>query len=516
MVHFTDLPFEILTRILSYLLSHRDIAALSIQCRFLHAVCDMDTRRRYRRIRITPDKKSLNRAFDRLFKILKRPSLGRHVRRIEYINCTSYETERIYPPGYERDPTPEETRLLLTACHAAGFGRSDDDNLMAMLLPPPVEETEWSEKQLAYQAQAMNIVLALTALHISVSQNVEYLAIPDPCFTYSGPGTPEDIVCCPVYQLIENVHANPEERPFLQNLRTIYLLNAQGSPDPVYSQNYCFLDLPQSMVLFQGLPAIESIRTDILGAPQISILSMLDLKPAYSNFSKVSIQHSCVDSSYLATVVTFCKVLREFEYGLGGKYRYGLEYPVFNPKTFIQALLFHKATLETLDVDIDASWPFDLEEWDEEYEQEIEKIFWLLPYDIWEQSGSLKDFCSLKRLSLGIKFLMYFAEGVIAGSPRMWLGVSYSPCKEEGEDCFNLADHLPPNLEYLTIRGYKRGVNMAHDAQVDALIALKENASSKIKEITGIEHPIPNGEDFDPDVDGSILWHRVDEEWNDD
>lgn len=64
MAGFQDFPPEIVQEIISYLLSHRDVANLSIQCRFLHQLCDMDTRRKYRQLRITPDRQSLTCAFD--------------------------------------------------------------------------------------------------------------------------------------------------------------------------------------------------------------------------------------------------------------------------------------------------------------------------------------------------------------------------------------------------------------------------------------------------------------------
>ncbi|BAE56255.1 unnamed protein product [Aspergillus oryzae RIB40] len=63
MVLFTDLPIEIQHRILSFLHAHRDVAALSIQCRSLHALCDMPMRKKYRRLRIDSKDKSLNKAF---------------------------------------------------------------------------------------------------------------------------------------------------------------------------------------------------------------------------------------------------------------------------------------------------------------------------------------------------------------------------------------------------------------------------------------------------------------------
>ncbi|KAK1142420.1 hypothetical protein N8T08_007972 [Aspergillus melleus] len=91
-------------------------------------------------------------------------------------------------------------------------------------------------------------------------------------------------------------------------------------------------------------------------------------------------------------------------------------------------------------------------------------------------------------------FLIYFAKGV----------------NMKKSNNLKLADHLPPNLEYLSVLGYKRGVNTVHDDQVDGLIALRHNASSKPREISGIENTTPNGEDSDPHVEGSVPCQQYD------
>jgi hypothetical protein len=47
-------------------------------------------------------------------------------------------------------------------------------------------------------------------------------------------------------------------------------------------------------------------------------------------------------------------------------------------------------------------------------------------------------------------------------------------------------DCLPDSLEYLSIRGYKKGANEAHDKEVAALMARFESGSLKLKEIKGL------------------------------
>lgn len=92
---------------------------------------------------------------------------------------------------------------------------------------------------------------------------------------------------------------------------------------------------------------------------------------------------------------------------------------------------------------------------------------------IWEHRGSLKEFVPLKELSLGIGFLLYFAKGVsgTGGAER-----------EE----VRLADSLPDSLEYLCIRGYQRGKNPDHDAQIDTLMDRFKSGSLRLKESGGL------------------------------
>lgn len=144
MVLFTDLPIEIQHRILSFLHAHRDVAALSIQCRSLHALYDMPMRKKYRRLRIDSKDKSLNKAFGMLMEILKRPRLGRYVRHIECSKGpTCYEdyTERT---NSLRDLSDQEKQLLRAAICKAGFTGSETGRILNMVMQTEAgEERPW-------------------------------------------------------------------------------------------------------------------------------------------------------------------------------------------------------------------------------------------------------------------------------------------------------------------------------------------------------------------------------------
>ena len=139
MITLTNLPNEILQQIISSLESHQDVAALSIQCHSLHALCDLPTRKKYRQIRIVPVDWSLDIAFARLMEILKQPRLGRYVRCIE--NWEKPMESEHYVLGEDQRKLPEEEmQLLRAATQEAGFVDSEGEAVVNMLLQKSVDE----------------------------------------------------------------------------------------------------------------------------------------------------------------------------------------------------------------------------------------------------------------------------------------------------------------------------------------------------------------------------------------
>lgn len=130
---FLSLPLEIHHRILSYLLSNGDVAALSLQCRTLHAMCDMATRRRYHRVSVSEAEDSLDNAFELLMDILKRPTLGQYVRHVEC--CQPLSKHKDYEEtNFERYLSNEDMNLLREAVQMGGFTGSERDQVVNMLM----------------------------------------------------------------------------------------------------------------------------------------------------------------------------------------------------------------------------------------------------------------------------------------------------------------------------------------------------------------------------------------------
>ncbi|QQK45246.1 F-box domain protein [Penicillium digitatum] len=118
---FLSLPLEIHQRVISYLLSNRDVAALSAQCRTLHSLCDMATRKKYHRVSVSSnDEDNIEISFALLMEILKRPSLGDYVRHIECRTATSRHLD-YKQVNSQRDLSNEEMTLVREAVKKGGF-----------------------------------------------------------------------------------------------------------------------------------------------------------------------------------------------------------------------------------------------------------------------------------------------------------------------------------------------------------------------------------------------------------
>ncbi|CAP97626.1 Pc22g03380 [Penicillium rubens Wisconsin 54-1255] len=438
---FLSLPREIQVMVISRVSSIGGLAALSRSCRSIHHLCDMKTRERFYQIHVEPKDYSINKTFDLLMDILRNPKLG------------SY-----------------------TNSHGEIHGTF--------------------------------IAQALAAILISVSPNLESLEMTQPFSVFSGfyrggERPQEDDVHFPLDRLLRRANANPASIAYLQNLRKVYMIvNDRHSDDRFYMA----IDFLECVTLFDRLPSIESISTDALCDDENGEARVV-LEPRSSNVSRIHIHHSALPTIFLVSLIQSCKVLREFHYTIGGRCVLGGWTTPFNARTFIKSICPHKDTLEVLDIDAERNMRYFHPSYFEEnrVDQEIDKEQRALESDdddnderqmirhLSSNSGSLKEFRSLKRLSVGIGFLVYFAMGVRGNDePRQ-------PCL--------LPEALPESLEYLCIRGYEKGKCKKWDTHIDALVASFVLGSSGIKEITGIEETIPNSEDVeDPDGDKDLLW----------
>ena len=329
----------------------------------------------------------------------------------------------------------------------------------------------------------------------------------------------------PLVQVFRHANSRPEGTRFLQKLRDVYLINRENhyrSDARFYVQT----DLIACLELFNKLPSIESFGIDVLESDEDN--GKQTCEEASSNISKIKINHSFLGSNYLLCVMASSKTLTELQYTTGG--RASLDgVPMFNPKAFIKGLSAHKRTLKVLDIDTEKfTWSYPgeaksqgsfFDDWDEyggpgefdfdvyepdkldEDHPELKMHRYLT--SIWDRDASLKDFVALKELSIGIGLLVYFAQGV---------GID-----DAKRASVRLMDCLPDSLEYLSIRGYEKGANEAHDTEVAALMARFESGSLRLKEIKGVDEIIPNGCNIEnPDKDHHLLWSLKEVGYSDD
>ncbi|KAL2816487.1 hypothetical protein BJX63DRAFT_430185 [Aspergillus granulosus] len=501
----TSLPFDVQRHIISYLHSVRDYAALSIQCRALHQLCDMETRRRYHKIQILPNTSSLDTAFGQLMEILRRPHLGHYVRQLEV--CTREPQHLEYAKQEpQREINDEDKKLLEKAVQNAGF--ADSDSLIFNMLQQRMAYGDrpfslmWNDPR--EDADKVFIPQALAAVLVSVSPYLESLAVTPMGVHYWQPEAPR--ILYPLDHLLRSVNDNPEKDvPYLQHLREVEIINApQSSLDD--GRFYMRMELYTPILTICKLPSIRSVTTDLVDEYDVGE----DLEPGSSNITHIAIHHSSMSSSYLAPIICMCKELHDFSYSVGGRSTNDGGYPLFNPKTIIRALLFHKQTLGNLDLDV--------ESYIHQFTSSCDYAYILLDFDrpdylegepeipgLRAQSGSLRDFQALKRLSIGIGFLFYFA----GGTDRDYNSDQNSYCK--------LISSLPPNLEYLCIRGYKQGEFPDRDPHIEELMRAVREGGLQL-EVTGIDKIIPHAENVeDPDGEPRLLWKsRWDSDYEED
>jgi hypothetical protein len=356
------------------------------------------------------------------------------------------------------------------------------------------------------RAPATYITQALTALLVSVSPDLETMAM-TPTFYTDLTGEDDSFVSseCALDLLLRETNENPLGKPYLQNLRKVYMIN-HGHDDFDDREVYVAMDFIGCLAMLRNLPSLEWIGTDVL-AEDDNEKPSLEAKP--SNVSCIAIHHSGVPTSYLAPVIRSCRVLKEFEYSIGGRGPAdGTTHAIFNPKTFILSVLEHRTTLEKLDLDAEGHLydfrfrdPADFE-FDRGNARAEAQAYWTEPPpdSFWDQPGCLKDFVALKRLSIGVNLLLYFAAGVN---------------NENESKSVSLVEYLPPKLEYLCIRGYEKGKRKHNDAQMDALKALVESGSTSLKEIHGIDECIPNAEDIEFLGNYPALLWQLPDGWSD-
>ncbi|KAF7157169.1 hypothetical protein CNMCM6106_002251 [Aspergillus hiratsukae] len=509
-----SLPEEVLQGVIDSFSSHRDVASLSLQCRRIHRLCEMSTRRKYRRVRLR-NTSDFAKAFGMLLSILKKPRLGLYVRNIEL--------KRSPALGY----------ALEEAIKRLGFESvQKQEKILNMLLQDPAIMDD-DDPRSPFLAQA------LAALLVSVSPMLDSLSF---CpVGYEEPkllrleaeadGEPLPIADYVFKHFLEQANIHGKNMPFLQNLRAVRFL-VDPNTRVYHSSYYQPYDLFTSLNLVRRLPAVASVRVDAISDAN---LPSVEPPPRSGNYTCITIQHSSLRYPYLVYTIESAKRLEKFTYGIGRRSSRNGMLTSFHPERVFRALFAHRSSLRQLDLDVEGETrlldlvdmrylkytpeeeehesprddPVYLHEWADELEKlpaEEEQT----PSDSSADACSLRNFVRLKGLSLGVHILYLYARGY---------GVN-----QLNNESFSLVDHLPPNLVSLRIYGYTKGMkprlkgvpqNLLED-QLAKLMAEKDEKLPRLAIVEGIEEPIPNGETVEGPRNKDKLWKGdTDDEWTD-
>ncbi|CAG8382011.1 unnamed protein product [Penicillium salamii] len=488
--------------------------AFSHQRRGLHDVSDVSTRQKYHAFQIGRGEQiftaQLQAGQNMLLEMLTTPSLAGCLRRINLFGSergsgiSPHETDIV-----QRAFSPEDVSRIKQALTKAGIENpSDRESTLATLRQDPVCF------RYIICPEAIKFKDVLVMMLAANAPNLEFLS------TY-----PLEMPHSSLKSLLQRA-ANPSV-PDLKNLRSISF-----HPDDVLNQGTTYVREPyfDRLNMVRKLPAIESVsfrlamRDDNPGLP---------LPPRCANYSKIRIEHSCIPDYDLCRIIESPKALKSFVFTVGGRKNPEGGIPILSMTPLLQSLWLHRHTLVELDLDIEyhATWQEfydpdyqpDEDEGLDEYEQECyakqyaSEILELAAQEPETKPSciSLKDFPKLKRLSLGTHTLLYFARGVGSTQDRFANG-------RIGIQSFNLAENLPPNLQYLCV--YGRG-ERPHDLDSsghgfnhvvdDQLERLSREMSGKSLIIEGIDVPIPNSktiDEWEDDNDRSLYWKDPDDD----
>jgi hypothetical protein len=342
----------------------------------------------------------------------------------------------------------------------------------------------------------------------------------------------------------------------LQKLKHVELLphgGMYGRSEPYFVG----MDLMRLVQCFHQLPCLESISVSMAELNEARGSDIKFLYPQTSSLKKLSVEHALFRESAVTWLIRMAKRLEELTWSCGGRATNGGHSLAIHGQKIGKALLVHRETLRKLDLDLDGCW-LCLDEGREADEEEIrwhngmrrkgerdengrvkplpdDKIIydvygsrkdecyasektlekglpiftWQLPTTrVYEVTiGSLHDFTALTHLSIGIRLLL-------GDGPELFQEDTKNP-----DGPHRMVDAIPPNLEYLLIRGYEKGENTMWDNQIEEFTAKRAEMFPALKEIHGLDEPIPSAEaTLDPrDEDDlyDIYWSRPeqDEDW---
>lgn len=358
------------------------------------------------------------------------------------------------------------------------------------------------------------MIQALAVLLMSVSPNLESIKL-RPIGRYMREGFSH----LPLEQYLVRASNKFHNKGIpLKNLRRVDLLHTDDAlaRDPILFNPYDFF---YHMSLFDQLPSIQQI---CVGGMEIDEEGQEDLPPLSSNIQRIDLLHSVLPTMFLCSVIASSKRLQHFSHSVGGRATIDAGNWHMGFPAILRALLVHRESLDSLDLDTDSDYSstldeeefeeylasdpddsdypdsdIDIDEDDEAQDDEDRRAFMnqkSVVELIFHQSGTLKNFTALRQLNIGVKCLFGMALGI---------STQHSPNTK-------LADLLPPHLEHLSIRGYIPGDNQFYDMHIQDLFQkFVAGQLPELTEVIGIQEFIPNSETVhidDVDKHPELVW----------
>lgn len=310
----------------------------------------------------------------------------------------------------------------------------------------------------------------------------------------------------PVQQLLQRVNARPfksmkRQTSYLRNLRTVELLAPKGV-QPYRSLEYYDHDLLRSLRRFHRIPSIERVGITSMCTNEQFGRKLWHVTPRSSNVRKIHIKHSYIDHKILIQAIRHSKFLEELVCTTGGHVEPNWIANPINERELAVELWPHRYTLRRLDLDLDRndktnaafglsflntnhnivySNPIDSDEDDEapdlanDPKNEMTRLF---PVPIHSaRMWPLAQYTALTHLSIGICFLL--------GFPFNRGPMSEFNCR--------LVDFLPPNLEYLCIRGYSPDCGDWYRRRITEFMAQKAERFPNLV-VEGVDEEIPSSQ----------------------
>ncbi|KAJ5556520.1 hypothetical protein N7494_000435 [Penicillium frequentans] len=516
-----NLPSELLLTVVNNF-SVYDNTALSQQSRGIHALCDVRNRQKYHQIKfgrkesLQAHKAVLQVGLGTLLAILRNPSLGDYVRRVELYGTGMIDFDK--NSNQDSVLTPEDIDKIKQAILRAGFQDAlERESILSMLLRNPAEFQSLSSME------TLQFKDALITLLVAASPNLESMSMYPLVDYIRSPSTGDYERVNLLQKFLCQASASAESVPYCQNLR-----NFSFYPDETLNQYNEYVEDPyyDRLNMIRRLPAVESLAFKL-----VTWSNEAGIPPPTrsANYSKISFTHSRMEIWDLCCIIKSANFLKSFIFSIGGRSEPdSCGIPILDVTPILKSLWIHREVLEKLNLDMESQIPRkdlydkeyqpclgdemseeDREVYEEQWADELQE---LAAPEIAPARVSLKDFPRLRNLSIGAHTLCYLARGTGDGETQL------------DSKSFNLIDHIPSTLESLRI--YSHGQPMEypyldHESDLDVYAQIEQLAHEKdaklpgLKILEGVDPCIPNGRTVkkgsDPD-DLELFWKDPDDD----